>query len=244
MPTAVRRSSSYVFFGNRFPAVVVWLAGFVLVATCVLRLEARVGAGVARWLALDTASLIAGQVWRLLPWGLVELEFGALGLIFSCLAIVMIGRDLADAWGPRRFLLTAMVLVAVTGFITALIGWLAPGLDSAHATVWPLTEGIIIAWASLFPSRQLLIYFVLPLGGRNLVLITVAGTLVFAMIHGFSVFVPHFVAEGLMLAYMREPAIKRWFRGLTASSGARRKPSHLRAVDRLEKDDEPPRWLH
>ena len=64
------------------------------------------------------------------------------------------------------------------------------------------------------------------------------------MLHGFAAFIPHFVAEGLMLAYMREPAIKRWFRGLTSAGGGRRKPSHLRAVDRLERDEEPPRWLH
>ena len=85
---------------------------------------------------------------------------------------------------------------------------------------------------------------VVPLGGRNLILATIAGTLIFAMLHGFTWFIPHFVAEGLMLAYMREPAIKRWFRGLTSSGGTRRKASHLRAVDRLERDEEPPRWLH
>lgn len=242
MPTAARRSSSYVFFGNRFPAVVVWLAGFVLVASCLLALEARVGSGVVQWILLNTPTVLGGQAWRLLTWGFVE--FSALGLIFGCLLILMIGRDLADAWGPRRFLSTCLVLVTATGTLTVLIGWLARPLAGTHATVWPLAEALIIAWASLFPSRQLLLYFVLPLGGRNLILVTLAGTLVFAMLGGFISFLPHFIAQGLMLAYMREPAIKRWVRGLASGGGARRKPTHLRAVDRLERDEEPPRWLH
>jgi hypothetical protein len=115
-----------------------------------------------------------------------------------------------------------------------------------YLTVWPLNEALIIAWASLFPSRQMLFQFVLPLGGRNLIVATLGMTMVFAMLtpNGFSVFLPHFIAEGLMLAYMREHAIKRWFRGLTSAGGGRRKASHLRAVDRLERDEEPPRWLH
>jgi len=242
MPTAVRRSRSYVFFGNRFPAVVVWLAGFVLIGSCLLALEARVGVGVARWITLDTPSVLVGQLWRLVTWSFVE--FNPLGLIFGCLALMVFGRDLADAWGPRRFFVTCLVVAVVTGLLTTVVGVLVPSFRIPHYTVWPLVEALIIAWASLFPSRQMLFYFVLPLGGRNLILATLGITLVFAMLASFAAFVPHFIAEGLMLAYMREPAIKRWFRGLASGGGSRRKPSHLRAVDRLERDEEPPRWLH
>jgi membrane associated rhomboid family serine protease len=242
MPTAARRSSSYVFFGNRFPAVVVWLAGIVLVGSCLLALESRVGSGAFKWLVLHTPAVRAGQLWRLVTWSF--LEFNPLGLIFGCLALLVFGRDLADAWGPRRFVVTCLVVAASTGALTTLVGVLVPSFQIPHFTVWPLLEALIIAWASLFPSRQMLFYFVLPLGGRNLILATLGLTLVFAMLASFAAFVPHFIAEGLMLAYMREPAIKRWFRGLTAGGGGRRKATHLRAVDRLERDDEPPRWLH
>ena len=65
MPSAARRSSSYVFFGNRFPAVVVWLAGFVLVASCLLALEFRVGSGLVNWIVLSVPTVLTGQVWRL-----------------------------------------------------------------------------------------------------------------------------------------------------------------------------------
>lgn len=243
MPTAARRSSSYVFFGNRFPAVVVWLAGFVLIGSCLLALDNRIGVGAVSSLFLTRAHLLAGQAWRLLTWGFFE--FQPLGLIFGTLALAIFGRDLADAWGPRRFLLTCLILVGATGLVTELLGFVLPVVPYVpYISVWPLVEALIIAWASLFSSRQVLVYFVIPVGGRNLIILTIAGTLIFAMLQSFAAFVPHFVAEGLMLAYMREPAIQRWFRGLTSGGGGRKKGSHLRAVDRLERDEEPPRWLH
>jgi membrane associated rhomboid family serine protease len=192
---------------------------------------------------LRVVDLLAGQVWRLVTWAFFE--FDGLSLIFGTLALLVFGRDLADAWGPRRFLLTCLTIAGLTGAVTSLFGLaLSPVAAVPYVTVWPLVEALIIAWASLFPTRQMLVYFVVPLGGRNLILATIAGTLIFAMLHGFTWYIPHFVAEGLMLAYMREPAIKRWFRGLTSGGGGRRKTSHLRAVDRLERDEEPPRWLH
>ena len=61
----------------------------------------------------------------------------------------------------------------------------------------------------------MLVYFVIPLGGRNLIYATIGGTLVFALLSGFVLFVPHFIALGLMLAYLREPAIGRFWQRLT-----------------------------
>jgi membrane associated rhomboid family serine protease len=243
MPTAVRRSRSYVFFGNRFPAVVVWLAGFVLIGSCLLALDFRVGNQLARFLVLLPEAVLHGQVWRLATWSF--LEFEGLGLIFGVLALLIFGRDLADAWGPRRYLVICVTLAAVTGVLTTSIALLVSSVRGVgYGTVWPLVDALIIAWASLFPTRQMLVYFVIPVGGRNLIVLTIAGTLVFAMLGSFTACIPHFIAEGLMLAYMREPAIKRWFRGLTSGGATKKKPSHLRAVDRLERDEDPPRWLH
>lgn len=242
MSPVTRRPRSYVFFGNRFPAVVVWMAGLVLVGSCLLALEARVGAGLVRWLVLSAPNVLAGQAWRLVTWSFFE--FHPLGLIFGCLALLVFGRDLADAWGPRRFLVTCLVVAVATGAVTTGVGLLVESFRVPHLTVWPLLEALIIAWASLYPSRQMLFYFVLPLGGRNLILATFGLTLVFAMLSSFAAFVPHFVAEALMLAYMQEHAIKRWFRGLSGGGSGKKRSSHLRAVDRLERDEEPPRWLH
>jgi len=237
-------SSSFVFFGARFPAVVVWLSGAILALSCLAALDFRVGYQLLRFVTLEPDRVLRGEVWRLVTWSFFELS--PLGLIFGCLLLLMIGRDLADAWGTRRFLGAYLVLTTIVGALTVLVGlaWTEVRLFS-YVTIWPVLEALIIAWAIWFPSRQILVYFVIPLSGRNLVLMTIGGTLVFALLLSISLFVPHFLAEGVALAYLRVPAIGRMFQRLSLGvrGGQRRRATHLRAVDR-DREDEPPRWLH
>jgi membrane associated rhomboid family serine protease len=240
-----RLSSSFVFFGARFPAVVVWLSAGILAASCLAALDFRVGFKLLRFVTLQPDLVLRGQVWRLVTWSFFELS--PLGLIFGCVLLLMIGRDLADSWGARRFLGAYVVLTVLVGALTVLVGlvWTEVRV-MPYVTMWPIMEALIIAWATWFPSRQILVYFVLPLSGRNLVLVTIGGTLIFALLLSISVFVPHFLAEGLTLAYLRVPAIGRMFQRLSLGvrGSQRRRASHLRAVDRLDREDEPPRWLH
>ena len=245
VPARRRASGSFVFFGARFPAVVVWLAGAILVGSCLAAVDLRVGTQSLRHLFLSPDAVAHGQVWRLVTWSFFELS--PLGLIFGCLMIMIFGRDLSDVWGPRRFLGAYLTLSILTGAVTTLLGLASPSVrQTAFLTIWPLAEAFIIAWATLFPTRQMLVYFVLPLGGRNLILFTVGCTLVFALLVGFLPFIPHFVAQGLMLVYLREPGIGRLWQRLTLGmrGGGKRRPTHLRAVDRLDREEEPPRWLH
>lgn len=238
-------SSSFVFFGARYPAVVVWLSGTILVLSCLAALDLRVGYGLLGFVTLKPDLVLQGEVWRLVTWSFFELS--PLGLIFGCMLLLMIGRDLADAWGTRRFLGAYLVLTVLVGALTVLVGlaWQEVRL-LPYVTMWPMLEALIIAWATWFPSRQILVYFVLPLSGRNLVLVTIGGTLIFALLVSVSVFVPHFLAEALALAYLRVPAIGRMFQRLSLGvrGAQRRRATHLRAVDRLDREDEPPRWLH
>jgi membrane associated rhomboid family serine protease len=239
------RSSSFVFFGARFPAAVVWLAGAVLAGSCLAAVDWRIGLKLLRFVTLDPQLVLRGEVWRLFTWSFFELQ--PLNLIFGALVLLIFGRDLSDVWGAKRLWTTYLVLTALTGGLTTLLSLVWSDLRGWDGvTVWPLADAIIVAWATLFPTRQMLVYFVIPLGGRNLIYATIGGTLVFALLSGFVLFVPHFIALGLMLAYLREPAIGRFWQRLTLGmrGGPKRRPTHLRAVDRLDREDEPPRWLH
>ena len=75
--------------------------------------------------------------------------------------------------------------MAATGVTTSLLALVGRSfLQPYYLGVWPIVEAIIIAWAIQFPSRDLLIYFVLPLRGRNLIYATLGGTLLFALLNG------------------------------------------------------------
>ena len=82
----------------------------------------------------------------------------------------------------------------------------------------------------LYPHKDILLYFVVPLRGRNLIYATVGGTVLFALLRGITGYVPHFVAEGLALLCAQNREIER-------------RTSHLRPVDRTS-GEEPPKWLH
>jgi membrane associated rhomboid family serine protease len=237
--------SSFVFFGARFPAAVVWLAGTILALSCLAAVDWRVGYQLLRFVTLEPSLILRGEVWRLFTWSFFELQ--PLNLIFGCVVLLIFGRDLSDVWGARRLWTTYLLLTFLSGGLTTLLSLLWSDLRAWDGvTVWPLADAMIIAWATIFPTRQMLVYFVIPLGGRNLVYATLGGTLIFALLSGFAGFVPHFIAQGLMLAYLREPAIGRFWQRLTLGmrGGQKRRPTHLRAVDRLDREDKPPRWLH
>ncbi len=235
---ALRRDVTIL--GGRFPIAVVGLAVTTLVLSI---LGANVRAVQA--LGLMAPSLVwEGQLWRLLSW--TFLEFQPLGLIFVCLVFLFFGRELAYRWGPMGFLQICAGVVVGSGVLTCLIARFAwRGLmDFPYGSAWALGEAMIIAYAVLFPSRTILVYFIIPLAGRQLLILTVAGTLLFALLTSFAFFVPHFAAQGLMYAYLRgySPRLL-WLqlKSRTVRWSPRKRPSHLRAADR---EDEPPRWVH
>jgi membrane associated rhomboid family serine protease len=234
---------SFLVLGHRMPFVIALVAGATLLAS-LLALNSQV--------LFENAVLVprrvwAGEVWRLVTWVFVVPD--PLGLLFGCLALVLwFGPDLVGAWGPRRFLTAYLGLSAAAGAVTCLIALASPRLMSGvFAGWWPLIDALIIAWALIHPYRDLYLFFVLPLRGMNLVYGTIALTLLFAMMpFNLLGYVPHFLAEGLMLAYLRWSPRDLWlrlrYRFLTRKLWS--PPSHLRPVQRHRRDDEPPRWLH
>lgn len=194
--------------------------------------------------AFVPALVLEGQVWRLFTW--VFFEQDPISLVFAILMLWWFGRELAYAWGPWKFLLIYLGLAGLTAVVVcALARFLLPGLlVAAWASTWPISQALILAWAVLFPFRQILVYFLFPLGGRNLIYVNVGLTLLFAVFSGFARFLPHFVAMGLMLLYERDPVLDYyWLRLKMALSGTgRRRARHLKAVEKPR--EEPPRWVH
>ena len=240
-------AGSFLILGSRVPKVVGLLIGLTLGASIVGAVGFRNGLeGLVQSAALVPALVFGGQVWRLFTW--VFFEMDPLGLVFACLALFWFGRDLSQAWGPVRFLTAYLALAGLTGIVVCLLALVWPSLlmGFPHVGPWALVSGLIVTWALLYPHRDVFVYFVLPLRGRNLIYATVGGTVLFALLGGVTRYIPHFVAQGLALLYMREPFWENWLLRLRYSLKTRawrRRTSHLRPVDRAA-GEEPPKWLH
>ena len=194
-------------------------------------------------LDLQPERVFRGELWRLVTWTFLELN--PLGLIFACLLLAWLGRDLSAAWGHWRFVGVYLGFAAAVGVTTCLIGFMLPAVrELSYATAWAMGDALLIAWATHFPTRQILLYFVLPIGGRNLIVLTIAGTALFALFSHPIYYVPHFVAIAFMLVFARYPALDLlWMRLrlLFMRRSSSRRNATLRVV---RDDDKTPRWYH
>ena len=194
-------------------------------------------------LDLQPERVLRGELWRLVTWTFLELN--PLGLIFACLLLAWLGRDLSAAWGHWRFVGVYLGFAAAVGVTTCLFGLVLPAVrELSYATAWAMGDALLIAWATHFPTRQILLYFVLPIGGRNLIVLTIAGTALFALFSHPIYYIPHFVAIGFMLVFARYPALDLlWMRLrlLFMRRSSSRRNATLRVV---RDDDKTPRWYH
>ena len=242
MPPARWLDRRFSLLGGSLTAASALLIGLTLVTSIV-------GAQVPGFLAngaLSPALVFGGQLWRAVTW--VFFEQSPLGLIFAALAIYWFGNDLVRIWGPVRFLATYVGLAAAAAGVTCAVSLFWPTLQSyGYYGAWPVVSALIIAWACAFPTRNILVYFVLPLSGKNLIYATLGGTVLFALLSGWvGAYVPHFAAELLSLAAMRGKGLGNlWARVKfeLAYRNWRRRTSRLREVPRPPRD-ETPRWYH
>ncbi|HEY7726662.1 MAG TPA: rhomboid family intramembrane serine protease [Anaeromyxobacteraceae bacterium] len=227
-------------FGHRLPAAV----GGLLAALAALSLVNALAGGVAGLAALQPALVAEGEIWRLATWSLVEND--ALGLIFGGLVLWWLGRDLARAWGPRRFLLTWFGFSAASGGGAVLAALLFPSrVGAAWLGPWPVLDALVMAWGLLYPERRILLYFALPISGRQLVWITPAGTLLLAAFSGVRAFVPHLIAQALVVLWFRGLSPRGAWQRLRIWLGERRMRRRARHLKVVRKNGEgPPRWLN
>jgi len=237
----------YPILGLFVAKPVAWLIGATVLLTALGAVLERNGVfPVLSALICEGEKVLSGQIWRLPSWVLIEP--GPLQLLFGSILLYGLGGDLAQRWGTRRFLLSYFGVASLAGALTCLLGLLLwPNLLRVpFSGMWPVLDALIIAWAMLFPDRMILAAFVLPIGGRHLVTLTIALTVVFAFMYGFAPFVPNFFAELIALVYMGVLSPRRMLLraqlAMLQRAERRRAAGHLRVVNR--KDDEPPRWTH
>lgn len=236
---------SYHVLGVFIPRPIAWLIATVVFMSAFGSLLERLGLPVLRYSVLLVDAVWRGEVWRLVTWAPIELS--PLGLLFGCLLLYFIGPDLLRQWGTRRFFANFFVGAALVGAITGVIGrflWTEVALVP-HLGLWPMEEAMIIAWAALFRDRQILLFFALPVAGRNLIGLTIAITVVMAALGGFPRYVPHFVAELAALLYMDVISVRPWIARARLAWFQRRYRQRTAKLTGVDRDrGEPPRWTH
>jgi len=112
-----------------------------------------------------------GAVWQLVTYLFVHDATGFTHVLFNMLALWMFGVDLERRWGTHGFVRYYAITGIGAGIATALISLLPFG--ATKDIYWATTigasgaiYGLLLAWALLFPHRQMLFMFIFPLPAR------------------------------------------------------------------------------
>jgi membrane associated rhomboid family serine protease len=136
------------------PNLMLWIAaGNVLVY---LLTSIDPSAAVYSLLYFNKSAILSGEVWRLLTYILIPSYSSILSLAIMMFFYVQIGRVLESNWGTLKF-----NLYYLTGILLAdLCAMVLPG---GTANTYYLNLSLILAFASLYPDNQVLLFFIIPL---------------------------------------------------------------------------------
>lgn len=233
----------------RVPQLIKILIGILLLASLGGAILRHSGIDIISYGVLLPERVWQGELWRLVTWQFFEVE--PINLVVAALMLYWFGGDLLDHFGQKRFLAFYLGMAAVVGAITCGLARVWPSaMMTPYLGAWPLADALTIAWAVSFPSREIFLFFVARVGGRNLVLFTVGLTALFAIFYGLTPFIPHFTAELLTLVYLGEG--RRWYLRWRMQRLQKAGKRYLRAVEDADRAEDrkgppttkPPKYLN
>lgn len=150
-------------------------------------------------LEFNRAKIFSGEVWRVATMFFANSEFGdprslmsILFLFFAVNFVFMVGDSLEAAWGAFKtslFLYTGIILVLVVNFTYSAV---IPGMSAIPLSGTMLYASAFLAFCTLFPKAEILLFFVLPVQVRFLGMLMAAGLLLSAV--SMPILLPFFLA--------------------------------------------------
>lgn len=112
-------------------------------------------------LAMDPASVLHGQIWRLVTYVFIPTS-GGFWLIVSLMFYYWLGETLERLWGSTRFTVyyvSGMLLTALASILTLFIDGVSIPLYGASY----VNTALFMAYALTYPDAMVRIYFILPI---------------------------------------------------------------------------------
>ncbi len=173
----------YAFgFGSPTPNVTRFL--IIIIATfLVFALFGRspMGASIYQLLMLSPHDVVASfEAWRLLSYGFLHDVSSPMHVIFNSLLLYMMGPQLEDRWGEKRFFIFVMCAILLGGILVT-ISYLVGFSNSYVVGFSAATMGLVIAWGLTFSTQQIFLLGIVPLTGMQLVYVTVGLEILYAV---------------------------------------------------------------
>ncbi len=130
------------------------LMKYIVAANLAVFLLEVINPGLEANLMLLPQAVMAGQVWRLVTFILIPPATSAFWILFTLYFYFIIGMGLEQAWGSFKFNIYYLVGMIAT-IIVSLIG-------GSPATGVFINLTLFLAFASIYPNHEVLLFFILP----------------------------------------------------------------------------------
>lgn len=191
------------------------------------------GGPVTGALILDTEAVLDGQFWRLVTYAFLHSPDTLWHIVFNMWFLGMLGGDLEQMYGPREFLAFYLVAALVGG-----LGYQLAYLANQQAAILAggqfclgasgAVTAVMVLYATYYPTRPILLFFVLPVPIWALVVFQVAQDTFLFLSPNFSSQVAVSVhlagAAFAALYYVRQWRLTGFFGGLRDWRKARSRP--------------------
>ncbi len=148
-------------YGNRYiPNLMTIIVGGMAIVYFLDMFFAPSGMLVSSFLSLNRAAVLSGQIWRLVTFVFVYPPESTFFLLISLYFYFIIGRNLEHLWGG--FKLNIYYLCGMLGSIIAMF-------ITGYSSNTYLNLSLFLAFASIMPDTQFLLFFVLPIKAKWLI---------------------------------------------------------------------------
>lgn len=141
-----------------------WLIGLnilLFIAQLVTRSVQDPNGAVTRWLVLDTEAVQHGEIWRLLTYAFLHDPDSLMHILFNMLFLWWFGSDIESIYGPREFL-SFYLLTALLGGVAFQVSAMTQGGAQYCLGASGAVTAVLVLAACHFPTRTILIFFVIP----------------------------------------------------------------------------------
>lgn len=195
-------------------------------------------------LGLSASGLMSGFVFQLFTYPLIEVNL--MGFIFNALVVWFIGSELEKQWGSKIYVRFLLINVLGVGIIYALVNLLFfYGTFTYSSPIHGLTGmnfAMLIAYALLYPDRQMSLMMVFPMRARTFCWILAGIEAYMAIFSNLTSAWAHLLAMGisyLIIRFQTKPLV-RMALNATFETKKRSKTNHLYVVK--DEEQKPPKF--
>ena len=106
------------------------------------------------WLSFDRDMILKGQVWRLLTYVFLDFDSNLLWMAIGLICYYSLGTQIERVWGTLRFNLFYLCGVVMMDIYCMIF--------NCYADVYYLNMSLFLAFATMFPDAQCMLFFIIP----------------------------------------------------------------------------------